>query len=378
MGAILTHKQDSKEIYLQLIKAKKKSYFDKRKDFININTNGNWKSVIIKETNALQNKFPDADWAKDLLSLCVAWNNLKDYNWRFNLIWFDYLKISSSDASVCCSCDCFKADDIYGLLHNHFMDTESNFIGKMIAVFVKSFYNQHIEELGGLVGAQNSILHETAEKIFAQLDCFVLLAVQALINYYGGIIIQKIQESSSDVYDFVIEEIIREPIHELVLKLYLMKDQKKEEKYLQKINKFRNLTCTDLYIDKDFCLDIDFIGIPYEKPIKQLRSIISEYSPFKKIKVIMLTSQLICESINDYWAEKTAKVKNSIINPDQIISIFTYIILKSQIKNLRGHVNIIKKFAKFKANKDSIGYYISTIEACIEHIQNIKSEPLKK
>ena len=65
---------------------------------------------------------------------------------------------------------------------------------------------------------------------------------------------------------------------------------------------------------------------------------------------------------------------------DQLMSIFIYIIIKSQIYDISVHCKIIKSFTTCITKASMIGYYYSTVEASVKYIQSIENvkELIKK
>ena len=70
--------------------------------------------------------------------------------------------------------------------------------------------------------------------------------------------------------------------------------------------------------------------------------------------------------------------ENLIIDADQILSIFLYIVLKAKVFNLKGHVNLIYDFGRKVVQNGQMGYYVTTIEACIMQVEAMSSDLLLK
>lgn len=380
MGTGKFKRPDFKKEYLEKMQEKKQNYFLKRKDIIRLSDFTNWKSYMIEGIMNAKAKFPTANWPNELISFCMSWNNYKDYPLRWNVIWYDYLKTTSQRDSIyrttisqfyCPSLSqnlsYFEVDNIYELLHTQLLDSNNNFIGGIIVVFNTSFHQQYMEKL-----TQIDINTEIANHMLDEIKSFVLLAIEALSNYYGGIILEKMQNSPDKIYDFVLEETFLEYVHDVVIKGLLIENLSRETVYLEKIEKFQKLKCEDFGISEKFCLDCKANSLGYDKAINALKEIENVHSPFKKIQVVVATSRMICECIDDYWignGEMSAKELR--VDSDQIISIFCYIVMKAAIKNLRGHVGLIQRFSRFSVNNGTMGYYVTTIEACIEKIESI-------
>ena len=58
---------------------------------------------------------------------------------------------------------------------------------------------------------------------------------------------------------------------------------------------------------------------------------------------------------------------------DQLMTIFIYIIIKSQIYDISVHCKIIQSFTTRITKASMIGYYYSTVEASVSYIQSINN-----
>ncbi|OMJ84847.1 hypothetical protein SteCoe_13973 [Stentor coeruleus] len=385
MGSGNSHnKLDYKKNYLQSVKEKKREYINQKKDLQMIFEFNNWKDYIIKEIEILKSKLPESLWVYELQNFAQSWNNYKDYPWRWNLIWFDYLDTTKSQiinirrtrSSLQLPVfyedkpEIFDAENLYDLLHNQFLNSNNNFIGGLIVIFNTYFYQQHFDELQSVDGWGEG--RDVVKELVEEIKSFVFLSIQALSNYYGGIIIEKINETPGKVYDFMVEETFLEYIHEILMRGFLLANYKSESIYQEKLQKYQKITCADLQIKKAFQLDLNSSTPAYDKAIEKLQKIESVFSPFKKLNIIIQTSRMICECIDDYWTDKIISEEHLMVDADQILSIFTYIVLKAHINNLAGHIKIIQEFARFITNNSSMGYYVTTIEACLEQIKNME------
>mmetsp|Transcript_4981 Transcript_4981/g.4900 ORF Transcript_4981/g.4900 Transcript_4981/m.4900 type:complete len:175 (+) Transcript_4981:730-1254(+) len=159
-------------------------------------------------------------------------------------------------------------------------------------------------------------------------------------------------------------------------------NQQAEEKYRQQLETFGNLSCADLGLETPFQLDVERgkgIDQGYQKAIDKLKEIEQSYSPLNKVNVIISTTRLICECVDDYWRDDPdINPKELVIDADQILSIFLYIVLKAKIYNLRGHVKLIYEFGRRIVQHGSMGYYVTTLEACIEQIESLGPDLLDK
>ena len=119
--------------------------------------------------------------------------------------------------------------------------------------------------------------------------------------------------------------------------------------------------------------NIEYLSYPYETAIQLLKQIKKYKTPFEKMMIIASISNEITECINDFWKYLSNYINNSLLNLeiDQLMTIFIYIIIKSQIYDISVHCKIIKSFTTCITKASMIGYYYSTIEASVSYIQSI-------
>ena len=53
-------------------------------------------------------------------------------------------------------------------------------------------------------------------------------------------------------------------------------------------------------------------------------------------------------------------------------------VVKARIVGLRGHLRMILEFGRRSVQHGSMGYYVTTLEACIEQIERMKPEVFER
>jgi hypothetical protein len=121
---------------------------------------------------------------------------------------------------------------------------------------------------------------------------------------------------------------------------------------------------------------------PYDQAIKILKSIKRYKVPFEKMMLIATISTEITECVNNFWKNFENIITSSMLNidADELMTIFIYIIIKSQMPELLVHTKIIKEFTTSTTRSSMIGYYFTTLEASLIYILSVKdkSELLNK
>ncbi|CDW91387.1 UNKNOWN [Stylonychia lemnae] len=107
---------------------------------------------------------------------------------------------------------------------------------------------------------------------------------------------------------------------------------------------------------------------PYSKVIDKLRSIKDFENPLRKIKVIDEAKHCISECIDEFWKGLNLNQDNLMIDADQLVSIVTYSIIKSQMKDLPGQLKLIEEFTSVQVQNSKFGQALFTVKAATENI----------
>ena len=117
----------------------------------------------------------------------------------------------------------------------------------------------------------------------------------------------------------------------------------------------------------------DFIFEPYSKTIENLKEIIEMKSPAEKIEQIMKTAEILYKEINEFYEAFDEKFDEE-IGGDDILSIFVYVITKSQCYELYIQCKLIDIFMTNNQINSIAGYYLATIQVGIKYICNMNKK----
>jgi Vacuolar sorting protein 9 (VPS9) domain len=355
----------------------------------------------MQEIEIVLNKLPDAQWPKKLIESTKAWNTMKDHKWRSNVLWYDYLQSYKKPSTVTkptmttilyapvhsSNPNSFEAQSLLDFLHEHFIYKKEHYIAYMISKFNYFFIKEHLNiDSNSPISTTEAIIKSqiftSLSKLVEEVKCFVMLVLQSMIHYYGGVVSKIIQEKPGEMYDLILEEVFTDSLQHCLLKAFYETNKDCDVNYREKIEKYSNLSCADLGIDLNFQIDLprtNEVEVGYAKAISKLREIEYNYSPLKKLDVIIATTRIICECVDDYWKnDPNMRKENLTIDADQILSIFLYIVIKAKVMNLKGHLNLIYDFGRKIVQNGQMGYYVTTIEACIIQVESMDSDLLRR
>ena len=120
------------------------------------------------------------------------------------------------------------------------------------------------------------------------------------------------------------------------------------------------------------------LPIPYISAINLLKSIQKYRTPFEKIILIAAISDQIMESTTSFWKNMEPYIEKDFlfIEADEIMTIFLYIIIQSQMPELLLYCKIIKNFTTPFTKSFNIFYNYTLLEASLDYI--IELEDIKE
>ena len=113
---------------------------------------------------------------------------------------------------------------------------------------------------------------------------------------------------------------------------------------------------------------------PYLSAINLLKSSKNYKTPFEKIILIAAISDQIMESANSFWKDMEPYIKKDylFIEADEIMTIFLYIIIQSQMPELILFCKIINNFTTQCTKAFNISYNYTLLEASLDYINELK------
>lgn len=360
----------TRQQYLRLIDKRKRRYARQNSLHLSISllvgSTQDWKQPVARALLAASSQCSWAYWPSDLRRLVWDWNAGQDSKWRSNVLWFDYLKASKSEFHP------EKAKSLLDYLRSHlsYLNLHTNAIAALIHGFAGSFERFYVDTAamwreGEAELAVDIMEMEDFRRVLREILCFVEVAAVAFEGYYGGEEFGRLVKSRAvDSRELILEEIMKTRVHSTLLRIYEAANASREALYLQKLKDLSDLTCADLGISPLFCLDT----AGYQSAIEALRELAAVTGPMAKMTQVMVTTRRLCECVDLRWKDCPVPADRLVINADQILSIFTYIVVKARVRNLMAQVAMIVEFVKPDVQQGPIGYYLATLEAAIEHV----------
>jgi hypothetical protein len=118
----------------------------------------------------------------------------------------------------------------------------------------------------------------------------------------------------------------------------------------------------------------DDLPIPYYSAIRLMKSIKKYKTPFEKIILIAAISDQITECASSFWKGMENYIEKDFlfIEADEIMSIFLYIMIQSQMPEMILFCKIINNFTTQFTKGFSISYNYTLLEASMDYIKEVK------
>ena len=158
-------------------------------------------------------------------------------------------------------------------------------------------------------------------------------------------------------------------------KTMIIRTPTKHEKGKEKVVKIPKLQKILNRVSFTRTKNIEYLSYPYETAIQLLKQVKKYQTPFEKMMIFASISSEITDCINDFWKDLNEYIDSNLLNLeiDQLMTIFIYIIIQSQITDISVHCKLIKSFTTCITKASMIGYYYSTVEASVQYISSISN-----
>ena len=145
-------------------------------------------------------------------------------------------------------------------------------------------------------------------------------------------------------------------------------------------NKERNEILNEINTNKRTSVieEIEIKKEGYKSAINLLKGLKHKKTPFEKMMIIATISTEIIKCVNNYWKGMEHYISSTLLNitADELMAIFIFIVIKSQMSDLLIHKKIIFDFTTKNIKQSTIGYYNITLEGAVEYILNCAIQEL--
>jgi len=324
---------------------------------------------------------------------------------------------------------------ITNVIADHLQQSTSIFY-QLIEVFQEYFENYYSKVSQDLKGGK-ILLSQTKDYVLRatkDLQQFSRIICETLIIYYklDDLKVYKKSEENSlftrgNILNFVTTFVFNDKTHDILFDLYRKLSLSVEELYEKNSTRCQNLSPEDFGVADEFCLnektlqyfrntgqmkhggnsvetfyfeesnkkdgesknsvddknddDLKQLSthqldeMPYHNAVQMLITIEKSKNPVQKLQTIAKVAELISIGIEEFYGKfEVANIKK--IDADQALSIFMYILVKSQITDVTTHCRIIENFTTTNILESIFGYYATTLEAAVNCVSAMNSDDI--
>lgn len=288
---------------------------------------------------------------------------------------------------------------------------------KYIEYFIEK-YQDHVYKQYEPQSREMKNLEMICDNMMKDLRQFIRVFKDAIYYFYQiKTLVSKYKNlgeffTLDNMINFVLCLIFTEEVYTIVFEIQRKVDHNKENNFKKNLKKLKDKRPEDFGIPDKFCLNQrtnayfknnsktkiitpihhhhesenpeefkeistdkveNICNEPYSKAIDCIKNIQFLKSPTHKLKAILASSEMIMESISEFYNKNNVKF-NKDMDPDDIMTIYIYMISKSALTTLITHCNLIEKFLTESSLASISGYYFITLNASIDYINNFKEE----
>ena len=303
-----------------------------------------------------------------------------------------------------------KLQEYIKIFMNHLKNNDHP-IKICIELFMKVFIKEisyHLNDIKNIENNEEKINRaKIVTEVLIQQCCLFLFKIQKCFGYYySKVLPYKYFNDEKEEFTilFTKEFFSYKKFYNLFYELFKISNSNEINNFKEKINKLNNLKITpnDIKINEKFQLNkitenfiFDYVNknnlnlneekikffknfskdenyLPYQSTIDLIKNIDSFYTPFDKMNLFHTMGVDVIDNITQIWKPIQDSLKKGFldIDGDELILIFTFILIKSKFENILIHLNFIKFFTT-KSAKTNQGYYYSLIEAAVVNIRDL-------
>jgi len=90
----------------------------------------------------------------------------------------------------------------------------------------------------------------------------------------------------------------------------------------------------------------------------------------QKVDILCNLRDLIMDEIDEFWKQFPFQQKKLYVDADNLLSIFIYLIIKSQLSDLIVDIEIIDDFTNKSLKLSRKGYLFSLVQSSLEYLLN--------
>lgn len=234
--------------------------------------------------------------------------------------------------------------------------------------------------------------------VFSEIAIFSSYIANAMIRFYS--IKNSMSNKLFEIYcEKVKDLLVRRDLYSLIFKIKNKLNDKRKEQYNECLLKYFNVKTHYMCINPFFSQDKKFRNIfknycknknkitnknkseinlkvlEFSKSISLFREIVDNHSIMKKLDILYKLRDSILNEIEEFWKDIPIKQKYKSVDADNLLSIFIYLTIKSQIHSLIIDLEIINDFTDRNFKLSRKGYFFCLFKSSIDYMIGSLSLP---
>jgi len=246
-----------------------------------------------------------------------------------------------------------------------------------------NFSSDSVDVGGGLIKKIEVKLHRAINEVhayIARLHELILAKFKLLDSQEGA------AECSAALKFIIIPQ-----LYHILFPLYVAANLKKDTHLQKKMEMISGITMEELHIKPIFRLSEEEKEEPeeeeykwrsgaYSKALSVLNNLHSYKTPYHKLDCILLVRHLVNNAVLDYWKNKftedpelkqSIRTDDLILTADDLVSIFTFLIIKVRVKHIYSQFAFITDFLDGCFTIGDAAYSLTTLQVAIESIEEM-------
>ncbi|KAJ6245291.1 rab3 interacting molecule [Anaeramoeba flamelloides] len=160
------------------------------------------------------------------------------------------------------------------------------------------------------------------------------------------------------------EQVLLIPVYDKIINLISKTTVKEQKKINKSLKKLRPTITQDLsFIPKKLQTSTN-----WKAAIRNLPKFIEERMPSKQLKIISETGDMITQTV------KNGNLDEKLLNADNFIFIYFFILVKSNIPNLEAHLVYLENLAAEEQLNDKEGFFFTSIRAAVDLLKDFANK----
>eukprot|EP01114_Cavostelium_apophysatum_P014396 TRINITY_DN3729_c0_g1_i1.p1 TRINITY_DN3729_c0_g1~~TRINITY_DN3729_c0_g1_i1.p1 ORF type:complete len:821 (-),score=192.33 TRINITY_DN3729_c0_g1_i1:68-2530(-) len=254
------------------------------------------------------------------------------------------------------------------------LTTSSHRFGKLIPKFVSSWLKKWKRYLKPKYVLDDQAFQPATEEI----QTFVANLFSALDTFYKGL--STASPNARRLCETTAYELLFNQLYPSVFTFFKKRYREEDAKHDKKFKELLTISPAHLGIPERFWLlpripddpDVEMsetaLAPPYTKAINCLQKLPLCVTSEAKTNCLVETAKIIVESVKEYYEETDMESSKVVVGGDELLPLFSYVLLKSGVQNMFSEVSFMEVFLNDSTAIEQGGYLIATFQTALSFL----------